>query len=226
LSPTEWLGVYSRKRIIHQWTQLALLSRVECRRVLEVGPGLGLATAMLANAGYEVETLDHVPPRFAHPRVPHIVQDLAELSGEAIAGYDAILCCETLEHLAWDKVPAALQAFRASGARHLIVSVPYAAFQLTLDLYLNARKFEHYFSLKKLSGRRRFVAQPAGGHQWEVGYRDFPLRAWEARLCDNGWSIVARAFTGHTRSVFHLLRSAIFAVFACIDFGSMWVCCG
>src|SRR5580692_3081288 len=79
-SSAEWLAVYSRKRVVHQWTQLALLARIDCRHVLEVGPGLGLVTAMLINAGYTVDTLDRVPPRFAQPVVRHIERDLEWLS--------------------------------------------------------------------------------------------------------------------------------------------------
>jgi SAM-dependent methyltransferase len=205
-SPAEWIGYYSRKRIVHQWTQLALLARTDCRRVLEVGPGLGLVTAMLVNAGYTVETLDLQPRRFAQPAVRHIVQDIEQLASDAIAGYDAILCCETLEHVAWDLVPGVLRSFRGSGARHLIVSVPYMGFQITLDLYLNGRTFRQYFSMKKLLALRPFVPEPPGGHQWEVGYKGLPLRLWEQQLRASGWSIVAREFTGHCRSVFHLLK--------------------
>jgi SAM-dependent methyltransferase len=207
-SREEWIAYYSNKRITHQWTQLYLLSRVPCRRVLEVGPAMGLVTALLANAGYEVTTLDREARRFAEPDVPHLEHDITRLAGAAIAGFDAILCCETLEHIDWGEVGAVLREFRASGARHLIVSVPYMAFQVTFDLYANRRTLRHYFSLKKLLWRREFRREPPGGHQWEIGYKGFPLRRWEDRLRECGWRILAREFTGHTRSVFHLLEAA------------------
>ncbi len=207
-STAEWIGYYSKKRIVHQWTQLHLLSRVPARRVLEIGPAMGLVTALLVNAGYEVETLDQGPRCFAEPAVRHIEADLAVLRGSDIPGYDAILCCETLEHLEWAAAGRALTALRASGARWLVVSVPYMAFQVTFDFYANRHALAHYFSLKKLLGRRDFTPEPPGGHQWEIGYRDMPLRRWEARLRETGWAIQAREFTGHTRSVFHLLEAA------------------
>ena len=46
-SLSEWTQYYSRKRIVHQWTQVHLLSTVPCRRVLEIGPAMGLVTALL-----------------------------------------------------------------------------------------------------------------------------------------------------------------------------------
>jgi SAM-dependent methyltransferase len=207
-SPAEWRAYYSEKRVLHQWKQLDLLAGTGARRVLEIGPAYGLVTAMLANAGYEVTTLDLVKPGFASPAVRHIEADITALRPGDIAGYDAILCCETLEHIDWDAVPLVLAALRDSGARHLVVSVPYHGFQITFDLYLNAQTLRHYFSMKKLLSRRAFAREPPGGHQWEIGYKGFPLQRWETRLGEGGWRIVRRAFTGHTRSVFHLLERA------------------
>ena len=63
------------------------------------------------------------------------------------------------------------------------------AFQVSLDLYLNRTTFRQYFSMKKLLWRKDFAVEPPGGHQWEVGYRNYPLRVWEHRLEDSGWSI-------------------------------------
>jgi hypothetical protein len=206
-SPADWLAYYTEKRIVHQWMQLALLARTDARRVLEIGPAKGLVTAMLVNAGYAVDTLDWMPRDFAEPATRHIQADITTLSGAEIAGYDAILCCETLEHVDWDKVPAVLAAFRGSGARHLLVSVPYMALQLSFDLYLNTRTIRHYFSLKKRLSRRVFRREPPGGHQWEVGYKGYPLSRWEACLAASGWRIASREFTAHTRSVFHLLAA-------------------
>jgi hypothetical protein len=203
----EWNAYYSRKRIVQQWMQLHLLSEVDCEKVLEVGPGLGLVTSLLVNLGYDVHTLDRVPRAFVYPDVPHLERDVCELRGEEIAGYDAIICCETLEHVDWRRVGGVLAAFRSSGARHLVVSVPYMAFQMALDVYLNRSTFRQYFSMKKLLWRREFAVEPPGGHQWEVGYRNYPLRIWEKRLEHSGWSIVKRDFTEHCRSVFHLLEA-------------------
>jgi hypothetical protein len=203
----DWLDYYSRKRIIQQWTQVHLLGTVDCKKILEVGPALGLVTGMLVNIGYEVHTLDRSERRFGYPDVPHHQRDICELQPDEITGYDAILCCETLEHVEWDSVGSVLSMFRDSGAKYLIVSVPYMAFQVFLEIYLNRRTFRHYFSMKKLLWRKNFTAEPAGGHQWEVGYKGLPLRIWESRLRDGGWLIVKREFTEHCRSVFHLLRA-------------------
>jgi hypothetical protein len=202
----DWNAYYSRKRIIHQWTQAHLLGLIECDKVLEVGPNYGFVTSLLTNAGYSVDTLDMAPRAFAYPDTRHVEKDLREVRSEEIEGYDAIICCETLEHIEFDAVGGILSTFRNSGAKYLIVSVPYMAFQITFDLYANAHVLREYFSMKKLLALKSFTPEPAGGHQWEVGYRGYPLRRWERRLKEAGWSIRRREFTAHCRSVFHLLE--------------------
>jgi hypothetical protein len=206
-SRQDWNAYYSRKRIVQQWMQLHLLGTIDCQKILEVGPALGLVTSLLVNVGYDVHTVDRLPRAFAYPDVPHLERDICDLRSEEIAGYDAILCCETLEHIDWQRVGRVLSTFRASGAKYLIVSVPYMAFQVSLDLYFNRTTFRQYFSMKKLVWRKRFAVEPPGGHQWEVGYRNYSLRVWEDRLDSCGWSIVTRDFTEHCRSVFHLLEA-------------------
>jgi hypothetical protein len=203
----DWNAYYSRKRIVQQWMQLHLLGTIDCQKVLEVGPAFGLVTSLLVNIGYDVHTLDRVPRAFAYPDVPHLEKDICDLRCDEIAGYDAIICCETLEHIDWRRVGSILATFHASGAKYLIVSVPYMAFQVSLDVYFNRTTFRQYFSMKKLLWRKQFAVEPPGGHQWEVGYRSYPLRIWEDLLDKSGWSIVTRDFTEHCRSVFHLLEA-------------------
>ncbi|MBV8504884.1 MAG: class I SAM-dependent methyltransferase [Alphaproteobacteria bacterium] len=206
-SKAEWLAYYSRKRVIHQWTQLYLLGATDCQSVLEIGPALGFVTSLLVNIGYHVTTLDRGPRSFAYPDVPYLEKDICELRSDDIGGYDAILCCETLEHIAWERVGSVLAAFRQSGAKYLIVSVPYMGFQVFVELYANSSTLRQYFSMKKLLWRKDFQAELPGGHQWEIGYRGYPLKLWEKRLDESGWSILRRHFTEHCRSVFHLLKA-------------------
>jgi hypothetical protein len=206
-SKAEWLAYYSRKRVIHQWTQLYLLGGTDCSNVLEIGPALGFVTSLLVNIGYQVTTLDRGPRSFAFPNVPHLERDICGLRSDEIAGHDAILCCETLEHIEWERVGSILATFRQSGAKYLIVSVPYMGFQVFVELYANTSTLRQHFSMKKLLWRKDFEAEPPGGHQWEIGYRGYPLKLWEKRLNESGWSILRRDFTEHCRSVFHLLKA-------------------
>ncbi len=205
----EWHRYYSEKRIGQQWKQIDLLSGLNAHRVLEVGPYLGFVTALLDNAGYDVTTLDLFSSPFHRPQRPHIEADLTDLDPETIAGFDAILCCETLEHLPWGDAAGVLRSFHESGARNLILSVPYEGFQFGWSIYLNPFTWCHAFSLKKLrSGKGFKVHEDPWGHKWEIGYKSFPLKRWESLINEAGWMIRKRAFTHPCRSVFHQCERA------------------
>lgn len=203
----EWYGYYTAKRIGHQWQQVQTLLGLPVHNVLEVGPALGLVTAILDNAGYKVTTLDVVPRMFERPDGPHISADITKITSAEIAGFDAIFCCETLEHLHWSDVDGVLRAFRESGAPFLIVSVPFEAFQVELSLYFNLKRARQRFSLKKLRFLKTFEPDTGMGHKWEVGYRRYRLKDWEAKLSGAGWDVLSREFTSPCRSVFHLLKN-------------------
>ncbi len=203
----EWHRYYGEKRVGQQCYQLDLLAGLPVERVLEIGPYLGFVTALLDNAGYRVTTLDLFPQAFARPQVPHIRCDLALLRPEEIAGFDLILCCETLEHLPWREAGRVLRVLRDSGARYLVTSVPYEGLQLHLLLDLNLHRLRQRFAFRKGRSLRAFPpsADPHG-HQWEVGYRGHGLKEWEDLIAAAGWRIRRRGFTAPTRSVFHLLE--------------------
>ena len=133
----EWFRYYSEKRITHQWFQVHLLKDLpDVRTVLEVGPGLGLVSAMLHNAGFSVTTLDQLPPQYAHPEIQVLQAELTGIEAAKLGGFDCILCCETLEHLYWHDVDAILGKFRDSGVPWLIISVPYQGFQADIRAYV------------------------------------------------------------------------------------------
>jgi SAM-dependent methyltransferase len=205
-----WHAYYSEKRITHQWLQVELVGRLKVLRVLEVGPYFGLVTAMLANAGYEVTTLDIGPAMSSLGAEGHIKADLTRLDPAQIRGFDAILCCETLEHLAWTAVDGVLAAFAASGAPNLILSVPYEGGQIGFSFYANAYAFKHRLYTRWFRFLRRFRAASEHHidvHKWEIGYRGFGLAALKAKVASSGWEPVAQHFTEGCRSVFLVCRN-------------------
>ena len=121
----EWFRYYSAKRITHQWFQVHLLEDLAVESVLEIGPGLGLVTAILRHAGFTVTTLDRLAPLDGGAGGPHIEADLRVLPADRLAGFDVILCCETLEHISWHEIDGVLAKLRQSGVRYVVISVPY-----------------------------------------------------------------------------------------------------
>ncbi len=207
----EWFRYYTEKRITHQWFQVHLLKDLAgVRRVLEVGPHLGLVSAMLHNAGFSVTTLDRLPPQYVHPDIRHLRVELADVAPETLSGFDCILCCETLEHLHWEDVDGILAKFRDGGVPWLVVSVPYQGFQADLRAYVNRHAARRTFGVKSLKFLKEFkfnVEADPYGHKWEVGYRGRSLGALEAKLARAGLHIHRREFMSPTRSVFFVLRN-------------------
>ena len=205
----EWFRYYSDKRIGQQWFQLHLLDGLPVQTVLEIGPNLGLVSAMLVNAGFSVTTMDMLPSQDPRPDIPHIQGELTAIDSDRLRGHDAIICCETLEHLPWDRVQDVLAKFRAAAPQYLIISVPYMGFQVDWRLYFNAVTARSKFSFKKLNFLRRFkIEEDPWGHKWEAGYRGHSLAALEGKIQAAGWRLERRDFTSPTRSVFYLLSPA------------------
>ena len=207
---TNWHEYYSEKRIAHQWLQGALLRDLQVHRVLEIGPYLGLVTAMAASAGYEVTTLDvkaHSNGTGAHR---HIQADILKVDPGTIQEFDAILCCETLEHIHWDNLASVLARLAATGAPWLILSVPYEGFQFAFELYFNCQHWRRRSHFRKLRFLRRFKIksdQEWEAHKWEIGYHGRSLKAFSQKLEKAGFRIKRREFTRGCRSVFLVCRN-------------------
>lgn len=203
----EWHRYYGAKRAPHQHLQLDLLGRTDARRVLEIGPYLGYVTALLDNAGYAVTTLDLGPRQFQRPDVPHAMADLSAPDAASLPAADAILCCETLEHLPRAAAEACLAKFRAR-ARWLVVSVPYRGPALYLALHATGWGGQRAAWARFAQPFRRFVPESDPlGHKWELGWRGLSVRGWEAAMASAGWTIRRRVMSAPTRSVFHLAEA-------------------
>lgn len=207
----EWFRYYSEKRIGHQWLQVHLLRDIEkIKSVFEVGPGLGLVSSMLHNAGYKVTTLDYLPSQNLHSDITSVQSEIAKVSAEVFENFDCIICCETLEHLYWDDVDKILEKFYKSKVPWVILSVPYQGFQFYLRVYFNRYIFRQSFSLKFLKFLKKFSfdfnADPYG-HKWEVGYRGYSVKSVEKKITKSGFKIVKREFSYPCRSIFFVLQN-------------------
>ena len=207
----EWFRYYSEKRITHQWLQVHLLKNLyDIDSILEVGPGLGLVSSMLHNAGYKVTTVDYLPNQYPHNDISFIQKKISDLSVDEIKGFDCIFCCETLEHLLWEDVDSVLDKFFSSGNKWLIISVPYQAFQFDFRLYFNLYKFKKNFSLKFFKFFKNFhfnLDVDPYGHKWEVGYKKYSLGNLENKIRNSGYTISKREFSSPCRSVFFILQN-------------------
>ena len=152
----------------------------DCRRVLIVGPGQGLATEVLKWRGYAVTTLD-IDPTF-EPDVVGSVHDMAMFRDGA---FEAVIASHVLEHFAVTYLDRAL-AELARVAGHALIYLPVAGRHVQarvqpgfkgIDMSL---LFDVFNYLHRPSG---VDAKYCGGqHFWEVGMRGFRVRDVKRRM--------------------------------------------
>lgn len=135
-------------------------------RVLEVGVGTGVVTALLRSQGITVQTLD-IDAALA----PDLVASVTHIP-LADGAVDVALAGQVLEHLPWVDVVTALREMRRVAKKGVVVSVPdrrHTLFSITLVLpFLGQRQL-----FVKIPSRHPHVFD--GQHHWELGVPGFPI---------------------------------------------------
>jgi hypothetical protein len=150
------------------------------KRVLVVGPGQGLDTAVLRWAGYDVTTFD-IDETFA----PDVVGSVHDMPMFGDAEFDVVTASHVLEHMAVPYLDSAL-AELARVARYATVYLPVHGRRVhlrlapgfrDLDLSLVVELFNYWHKPDGVTPR-----YAAGQHFWELGMRGFRRRDVLARL--------------------------------------------
>jgi len=151
-----------------------------CRAVLIVGPGQGLATQVLKWRGYEVTTLD-IDGTF-NPDVVGSVHDMLSFHDQQ---FDAVIASHVLEHLAVPYLDRALREL-ARVARHAILYLPVAGRHMQgrilpgfkgIDVSVVIDIFNYFHRPDGIEPR---YCQRQ--HFWEAGMRGFRKRDLKARM--------------------------------------------
>lgn len=108
----------SKERICSFWHQVDEVHEMGAADVLEIGPGSGMVTDWLRQAGVIVKTMD-LDARLK-PDVVGSVTDIP-LRDNSI---DAVLCCQVLEHLPFDQAEAALAEIGRVAHLGAVISLP------------------------------------------------------------------------------------------------------
>ena len=150
------------------------------KRVLVVGPGQGLDTAILRWAGYDVTTFD-IDETFG----PDVVGSVHEMTMFDAAAFDVVTASHVLEHIAVPYLDIAL-AELARVARYATIYLPVHGRRLQLrvkpgfrdlDLSFVADVFNYWHKPDGMTPR-----SAAGQHFWELGMRGFRRRDFLSRL--------------------------------------------
>jgi SAM-dependent methyltransferase len=108
----------TKERICSFWYQLDEVLSLGASSVLEVGPGPGMVTQWLKEAGVEVSTLD-----FDEKVDPDLVGSVTEipLPDDSV---DVALCAQVLEHMSWSDVAVAMRELARVSRTGVVLTVP------------------------------------------------------------------------------------------------------
>ena len=171
----QWRSQIHRSNFVNTYCQYRdIRSCGDVKRVLVVGPGQGLDTAVLRWAGYEVTTFD-IDETFA----PDVVGSVHQMPMFGEGQFDALTASHVLEHMAVPYLDAGLAEI-ARVARYAVVYLPVHGRKIQLrlapgfgdlDLSFTADVFNY---LHKPDGvTPRYMS---GQHFWEIGMRGFRVR--------------------------------------------------
>jgi SAM-dependent methyltransferase len=176
-----WMRQLHLSNFVNAYYQFRDLQRFDaCRRVLIVGPGQGLQTAVLQWRGYTVVTLD-IDETFK-PDVLGSVHDMHMFTDRE---FDVVIASHVLEHLPPRYLDTALAELArvASGAlvylpvagRHVQTRVQPGFRDVDLCVILDIFNYFH-----RPDGETPRYCQRQ--HYWEVGMRGFRVRDLKARM--------------------------------------------
>jgi hypothetical protein len=175
LDTAAWARQLNLSNFVNTYYQYRDLQRLaNIRRILVVGPGQGLDTAVLRWRGYEVVTFD-IDTTF-QPDVIGSVHDMKVFSDRE---FDAVIASHVIEHLPMAYLDEALREL-ARVARFALVYLPTTGRPVALTLSPGFRGlrwsliFDVYNWFKKPDPNRPVFCKAQ--HYWEIGRRGFSRR--------------------------------------------------
>lgn len=132
----------------------------QSQKILEIGKGAGVVSAVLKDMGYDLKTMDineHLHPDY--------VQNICALEDAFKKNqYDVILCAEVLEHIPFENFETAIKniasMLKTDGV--LVLTIPNC--YLRLPVYINLPKI-HFNKVLVAKMTRRIGVE----HCWEIG---------------------------------------------------------
>lgn len=163
----------NRERWMSYVYQVTAISDLNPARVAEIGVGPGVVGGMI-RATYP--DCDYLSLDIDHALRPQVCASVAALPF-ANTTFDAIFCCQVLEHLTYDQFAPALAELRRVTRHRVVISLP----DISPFFFLRMRGlrrllpgFWNGFSLPSIHQPLHDFAVH-GQHHWEIGVRGYPL---------------------------------------------------
>jgi hypothetical protein len=148
------------------WHQLDETFAAKPATCLVVGGGDAVVPQLLRAAGIDVTVVDVV-----EDLNPDRIADVRDLPFEDDQ-FDAALCCQVLEHIPFDTVPAALVELRRVTKSKVTISLPDCSRSASVDVRIGrGRRVRRRVEFAK----NRLEWTFNGVHHWEIGAGNYPL---------------------------------------------------
>jgi hypothetical protein len=181
--------------------QIRLLSYHQCSQVLEIGVGKGLLGHFLGNFPH----LRHCGLDIAADLRPHVVGSVLRMPFSD-RQFEAVVCCQVLEHLKFEDFLPALREIRRVSRKLVILSLPDQRRRIGLGVCLFRKGW--FRTEWGLPGSRSGREGMCPRHFWEIGHtRQTSLKAVQQHISEAGFTLEERhRLDVHAWHHFFLLR--------------------
>jgi len=186
--------------------QMRWIRKLGVRRVLEIGPGEGVAAAYLRSLGLAYYTMDVTSA--SKPDIVGRLEDLDHI--ELFKKFELVCAFQMLEHSPYDQFTTNLAKMSDMASKYVFISLPYSCvgFRFSLGFSLGQNRhwkkdFSFYLPLNKPNRRYRpeYVRDyPWAVHYWEIGRQGFPWKRVKKDIESTGLRILD---TFHSGNPFH-----------------------
>lgn len=159
---------------ISYYNQIKFVLDSDIKSILVIGKGDGVVPNLLKEY-IEVETFD-----IEETLKPDYLGDILELDKIIKKKYDAILCCEVLEHLPFKEFENCLIQIEKRIKNKVILSLPQQ--KLGIKIKIKVPKIPELKSYVSIFRFWRSKSKIFAGHFWEIGIKGYPLKRIEEKL--------------------------------------------
>lgn len=175
-------NVYRFINYFYQTNSVKKLKNV--KTVLEIGVGNKTVSTYLKNQGYNITTCD-----FDKSLKPDIVSDIRDLKIKNNS-YDAVMCCEVLEHIPLKDLDKALDELSRVSNKYVIVSIPYYCAYIEKCIRLSLGYFYKTFNLKLSIPYFFLKPKFSGEHYWGLGIKGISKKIFRKKAKKSGLKII------------------------------------
>jgi SAM-dependent methyltransferase len=159
-------GYSSERRWLSYWHQINETLAFEPQSCLVIGVGDAVVVDALARRVRTCRSIDI--DRALGPSVVASVTDLPFADG----AFDVVVCCQVLEHVPFEHVPAALDGLHRIARRGLVLSLPRCSRAWSFRV---GNLIDRQYSFTVSVPEQRTL-EWNGEHYWEIDAKGYPLR--------------------------------------------------